>query len=83
MDAINPAVELLLQRVISHANLLANTVPSIQSNPRLELHFPAFLQYDHSLDSSRVVLITCGGAFDDNVLGYDDNIAVTAVAAAA
>lgn len=27
----------------------------------------------------RLVLITCGGAFDDNVLGYDDNIAITAV----
>ncbi len=28
---------------------------------------------------SRVVLITCGGSFDPDVLGYDDNIAVTAV----
>lgn len=27
----------------------------------------------------RLVLITCGGAFDDSVLGYDDNIAITAV----
>lgn len=27
----------------------------------------------------RLVLITCGGAFDETVLGYDDNIAITAV----
>jgi len=27
----------------------------------------------------RLVLITCGGAFDDSTLGYDDNIAITAV----
>jgi sortase (surface protein transpeptidase) len=29
--------------------------------------------------SSRLVLITCGGSFNTNTLGYDDNIAVTAV----
>ena len=27
----------------------------------------------------RLVLITCGGSFNDSTLGYDDNIAVTAV----
>ncbi|MET0863991.1 MAG: class F sortase [Nakamurella sp.] len=27
----------------------------------------------------RLVLITCGGAFDNSTLGYDDNIAITAV----
>jgi sortase (surface protein transpeptidase) len=30
----------------------------------------------------RLVLITCGGAFDNSTLGYDDNIAITAVPAA-
>jgi hypothetical protein len=30
----------------------------------------------------RLVLITCGGTFDDSTLGYDDNIAITAVPAA-
>jgi len=30
----------------------------------------------------RLVLITCGGAFNDSTLGYDDNIAITAVPAA-
>jgi hypothetical protein len=30
----------------------------------------------------RLVLITCGGSFDDSTLGYDDNIAITAVPAA-
>jgi sortase (surface protein transpeptidase) len=29
--------------------------------------------------SSRLVLITCGGSFNSSTLGYDDNIAVTAV----
>ncbi|HEY4992836.1 MAG TPA: class F sortase [Nakamurella sp.] len=29
--------------------------------------------------SSRLVLITCGGTFDNSTLGYDDNIAITAV----
>jgi hypothetical protein len=29
--------------------------------------------------SSRVVLITCGGSFNSSTLGYDDNIAITAV----
>ncbi len=28
---------------------------------------------------SRLVLITCGGSFNESTLGYDDNIAVTAV----
>ena len=31
----------------------------------------------------RLVLITCGGSFDSSTLGYDDNIAVTAVPSAA
>ncbi|MEP6562774.1 MAG: class F sortase, partial [Nakamurella sp.] len=30
----------------------------------------------------RLVLITCGGAFNNSTLGYDDNIAITAVPAA-
>jgi len=30
----------------------------------------------------RLVLITCGGAFNDSTLGYDDNIGITAVPAA-
>ncbi|WP_420121700.1 class F sortase [Nakamurella sp.] len=30
---------------------------------------------------SRLVLLTCGGAFDDSRLGYTDNIAVTAIPA--
>ena len=29
--------------------------------------------------SSRLVLITCGGSFNNSTLGYDDNIAITAV----
>jgi len=29
----------------------------------------------------RLVLITCGGSFNDSTLGYDDNIAITAVPA--
>ena len=29
--------------------------------------------------SSRLVLITCGGSFNSSTLGYDDNIAITAV----
>ena len=29
--------------------------------------------------SARLVLLTCGGAFDDSRLGYTDNIAVTAI----
>jgi len=29
--------------------------------------------------SSRLVLVTCGGTFDSSTLGYDDNIAITAV----
>jgi sortase (surface protein transpeptidase) len=29
--------------------------------------------------SSRLVLITCGGSFNSSTLGYDDNVAVTAV----
>lgn len=29
--------------------------------------------------ASRMVLITCGGSFNDSTLGYDDNIAITAV----
>ncbi len=28
---------------------------------------------------SRLVLITCGGSFNESTLGYDDNIAITAV----
>lgn len=31
--------------------------------------------------SARLVLITCGGSFNNDTLGYDDNIAVTAVPA--
>ena len=27
----------------------------------------------------RLVLITCGGSFNNSTLGYDDNIAITAV----
>ena len=30
---------------------------------------------------ARLVLITCGGSFNDSTLGYDDNIAITAVPA--
>jgi len=33
--------------------------------------------------SSRLVLITCGGSFNSSTLGYDDNIAITAVPVAA
>jgi sortase (surface protein transpeptidase) len=29
--------------------------------------------------SSRLVLITCGGSFNSSTLGYDDNVAITAV----
>jgi sortase (surface protein transpeptidase) len=29
--------------------------------------------------ASRLVLITCGGSFNSSTLGYDDNIAITAV----
>jgi sortase (surface protein transpeptidase) len=29
--------------------------------------------------TSRLVLITCGGSFNESTLGYDDNIAITAV----
>ena len=29
--------------------------------------------------SSRMVLVTCGGSFNSSTLGYDDNIAITAV----
>ncbi len=32
--------------------------------------------------AGRLVLITCGGTFNDATLGYDDNIAITAVARA-
>ncbi len=32
---------------------------------------------------ARLVLITCGGSFNSSTLGYDDNIAVTAVPSAA
>jgi sortase (surface protein transpeptidase) len=31
--------------------------------------------------SSRLVLVTCGGSFNSDTLGYDDNIAITAVPA--
>jgi hypothetical protein len=34
--------------------------------------------FDRSGDP-RLVLITCGGSFNTSTLGYDDNIAVTAV----
>ncbi len=32
---------------------------------------------------SRLVLMTCGGSFNSSTLGYDDNIAITAVPVAA
>ena len=32
---------------------------------------------------SRLVLMTCGGSFNSSTLGYDDNVAITAVPVAA
>lgn len=62
--------------VDTNGQTLSYTVLAREQWPKSQV--PLDRLFDRS-GEPRLVLITCGGAFNDAVLGYDDNIAITAV----